>query len=159
LEKSAALWAHNGQVRLLLYPTFESECQTLELSPELLEEAKRRLSLFWFVGLTESFRQDSYYLYGKMQFRKFVAEEVVNATSRKEPVSLKTREFIAAHNTLDLELYEFARHLRRHFFARQWLNYQWNIMRAEVRRAKFHRSLREQVHPPKPHSSHEGSAQ
>ena len=41
LENSAALWAHDGQVRHLLFPDYERELLERQLSPALLEQAKR----------------------------------------------------------------------------------------------------------------------
>lgn len=145
LEKSEAMWARNGQVRHVLFPMFEHEVQERELSPALLAEAKSRLNRFWFVGFTESFRQDSFYLYGKMRLARFSSEEVVNATTRKEPVSPSVYKLIQEYNSLDMELYDYACHLRRLFFARHWLNYQWNIKYAEYRRDRFQRNQRKQT--------------
>lgn len=137
LEHSPALWAHNGLVRQLLLGTFDQVSVQRELDPGLVQEAKRRLAQFWFVGLTETFSRDSLYLYGKLRFYRFAEEQVLNASLKKEQVTPEIYEQIAACNTLDLELYEYTRQLRRQMRGRDGHLYLWNILRAVIRRKKF----------------------
>lgn len=139
LEKSRALWAHNGQTRHLLLGMHELECLERELDPKLLRHAKKYLDHFWFIGLTENFPNDTAYLYGKWRFYKFAEERAINVTNRKDALSSKTYDLIAAYNKMDLELYEHALHLRQQFFLTQSHHYYWNIMRARVRQFKHRR--------------------
>lgn len=141
LDKSRALWAHNGQVRHLLLGAHEQECLKRELEPELIQQAKQALDQFWFIGMTESFENDSAYLYGKMRFYKFAKEKTVNVTRRKDALPAKTYELIAEYNKLDLELYAYALHLRRRFFMTHAHIYYWNILRAQVREFKAKRGI------------------
>jgi hypothetical protein len=112
LEKSKALWHHNGQVRQLLIGTEEAVLTERELSAAHLETAKRILRDFWFVGLTETYQPDAYFLYNQLGLRKFTAEERINANPKKPGVPKELRELIARYNPLDMALYEYARQRR-----------------------------------------------
>jgi hypothetical protein len=136
LEHSAALWAHDGQVRQLLIGAHDDVSTHRGLTREHLEEAKRRLRESWFCGLTESFRYDSLFLYGKLRCYNFAPEKVVNATPAKERVPLALRRRVAQRNALDLELYDYARELHSKRIRSTALNYSWNVLRALVRERK-----------------------
>jgi hypothetical protein len=125
----------NLQLRHLLLGSPDADPAEPELTREHLEEGKRRLRRFWFVGLTESFEQDSHYLYGKLGFRTFHTQRVVNATPEKERVPPALRRAIAERNALDLELYEYARELRREFVDRHPLDLGFHRRKALVTRA------------------------
>lgn len=140
LDKSAALWAHNGQTRHLLLGAHEQECLERELSPKLLQEAKQWLERFWFVGSTETFSRDSAFLYGKFQFSKFAPVDALMVTKKKEPLSAKTYDRILELNQLDLELYEYARELRGRFVRRYGPNYFLNVMLAQIRKSRYRRT-------------------
>jgi hypothetical protein len=114
-EKTKALWRYNGQLRQILLGSYEEVLTEPELTREHLEEAKRRLQQFWYVGLTEHFNEDSHYLYGRLGFWRYCGGAVINATPSKGEVSPATRQLIAERNALDLELYEYAKELRTRF--------------------------------------------
>jgi hypothetical protein len=135
---------NNGQVRHLLLDLKSLDniytngvTPPQDMTREHLEEAKRRLRQFWFVGLTENFADDSYYLYGKLGFRRFHPEAVVNASSHKQQVTLGTRQLIAEMNSLDIELYEYARTLRAHFLRDHGYNFQYNRRKALLLRSLY----------------------
>jgi hypothetical protein len=107
----------NGQVRHLLRSPSHPFPPELELTSEHLEEAKRRLSRFWFVGLTERFDDDSHYLYGRIGFSKYHPETMMNAAPGREVVAEETKRTIAEANALDRQLYEFARQLHNRFIS------------------------------------------
>jgi Sulfotransferase family len=136
-EKSSLLGRYDGQLRqILLGTSFEEVLTAPELTREHLEEGKRRLRQFHYVGLTETFDEDSYYLYGKLNFRRFPAELRTNVSPGKKEVSPAIRRVIAERNALDMELYEFARELRAEFVRRNAQD--WNSSR---RKAAMMRSL------------------
>jgi hypothetical protein len=139
LEKSQALWMLDGQVRQLLLGTYAEVSTAREIGRPHLEEAKRRLRQFWYVGLAETFADDADYLFGKMRFYRFSPKPVHNATPEKAEVSSQTRRLIARHNQLDLELYELGRELHGQFNRQHWLNVRWNQFRARLRRYRFER--------------------
>jgi hypothetical protein len=136
LEKSRALWHHNGQVRQLLIGTDDSVSTDRELTSEHLETAKRHLRSFWFVGLTQTFRPDAYYLYGKLGLRKFTADDRINANPNKPEVSPELRRSIAEQNLLDVELYEEACRQRsawrRAHAAEYWANERLTTFRRHI---------------------------
>lgn len=111
---SAIPHTRNLQLRHLILGSPVADPAEPEMTREHLEEGKRRLRQFWFVGLTETFDEDAHYLYGKLGFQRFGAEWV-NATPGKEMVSPALWQAIAERNALDIELYEYARDLRREF--------------------------------------------
>jgi hypothetical protein len=97
----------NGQIRRLLFDGSNDIWLEPHLTQEHLEAAKQRLREFWFVGLTETFDQDSHYLYGKLNFRHFHPPRVVNATVNKPVATAKEREALTEANQLDIELYKY----------------------------------------------------
>jgi hypothetical protein len=102
----------NRQLRQLLVQPYGDALTRRELTTEDLEEGKRRLREFWFVGLTETFEEDANYLYRELRFGRSPRERVVNATPVKGEVSPTVRQRIADRNALDIELYAFARQHR-----------------------------------------------
>jgi len=137
LDKSRLLAKRDGQLRQLLLGTHDEVLTDLELTRAHLEEGKRRLQQFWFVGLTEAFGRDSFYLYGKLGFSAFNARPVVNPTPGKEEVSSKTRKYIADCNALDMELYQFARKLHSEFINQHMFDYHYCKNRALVMKAVY----------------------
>lgn len=87
----------------------------LRLDESHLEEAKRILDDFYFVGLTETFPEDSMFLYGKLGITSFFKERQ-NVTSRSfVTVTDDVKKRIAKDAVLDIELYEHAIELNRRF--------------------------------------------
>jgi hypothetical protein len=141
LENSRALWHHNGQVRQLLIGSDDSVSTDRTLSRAHLEAAKHHLRDFWFVGLTETFQKDAFYLFNKLGLRKYQTDERVNANPDKPPVAAETRRAIARDNALDLELYAYAQTLRAEWLRTHWAEYQANLTLAQLRRFIYrHRS-------------------
>lgn len=126
--------ACNGQLRLLLRSTRDGSDLPRELTRQHLEEGKERLRRFWFVGLTETFGDDSHFLYGRLNFRRLHWAPVVNATPVKKEASPATRHRLAQLNALDTELYEFARALRLDFVRRPTSHYERHKNKALRRR-------------------------
>ena len=144
IERTAGLWCRDGQLRQLLIGSDQSVLEAPTLTRAHLEEGKRRLDKFWFVGLTENFDADSYYLYGQMGFRRFYPEARVNVTPRKDPVPARVLERIAQHNPLDSELYAYARQVRARQLRARPAAYWLSQYQARMRRALFvarHRHL------------------
>ena len=113
LESTPALWVRNGQVRQLLIGTYPEVEHEPALHRDHLEEAKRRLRTFWFVGLTELFSQNSAKLYRRLGFTQLHGEAIVNATRDKQAAAPETIRRILAKNELDLELYQYGRQLHQ----------------------------------------------
>lgn len=87
----------------------------LRLDESHLEEAKRILDDFYFVGLTETFQEDSMFLYGKLGITSFFKERQ-NVMSRSFlTVTDDVKKRIAKDAALDIELYEHAIDLNRRF--------------------------------------------
>jgi len=137
LERSRALWAHNGQTRHLLVATHEKACMERELDPALLSVAKQTLDDFWFVGLTETFERDSGFLLGHLGATKFAKKNAIRVNPRKEPTSPDTYARIAAANRLDIELYEHARRWRLAFMRRRAITYFWFSIRGNARKREW----------------------
>ena len=139
-EQSQALWHHNGQVRQLLIGDYEDVFCERELTRDHLEEAKKRLRQFWYIGLTDTFDDDSHYLYGKLGFTSYHLGLMVNRTSKKKEVSPETRQFIAGCNTLDVELYRYAEELRTQYINRYARDFYFHKKKAARMRA-LHRTV------------------
>jgi Galactose-3-O-sulfotransferase len=112
VTRSPRAWAfNNAQVRLL---GGDLHVPGREASPRLLERAKRNLEeYFAVVGLRERF-EESVVLMRHAFGWDWPFIEHYNATHERpsiDAVSPATRELIAEHNALDLELYEFGREL------------------------------------------------
>jgi hypothetical protein len=135
LERSTMLWRSDGQLRQLLWHAHGEVLREGEVTRAHLEEGKRLLERFAFVGTTETFEQDAAYLYGKLGLRRFHDERVVNATPEKENVSSGVRRLIADRNRLDIELYEFAKAQRERFIRSHRLDFWWQVKKTTVRRA------------------------
>jgi hypothetical protein len=135
LENSKALWITNGQLRQLLLDSYDEVLTEPNLRREHLEEGKRRLQQFWFVGLTETFHEDSHYVYGKLGFWRFHSETMVNITPGKKKVSSRTRDLIAERNTLDIELYQFAKELHADLVNKNIFDFQFNKNKAIIMRS------------------------
>jgi hypothetical protein len=134
LENSRALWQHNGQTRQLLIGSDDTVSTQRELSQAQLERAKQHLREFWFVGFTETFRADAFFLYSQLGLRRYHADEQVNANASKPTVTTEVRHTIAKFNTVDSELYAYAQELKA-----AWLRtHQWEY-RAHQYRAHFWR--------------------
>jgi hypothetical protein len=111
-ERSGNPRRRNGQVRHLLLGSHPDIMTRAELNRRHLDEAKARLREFWFVGLTETFTEDSAYLYGRLNFRKFMPAASVNVSEGKFEAEPRAQEAITRGNELDHELYVYARELR-----------------------------------------------
>jgi hypothetical protein len=122
----------NGQLRRLLFDGSNDVLLEPNLTRDHLEAAKARLREFWFVGLSETFEGDSQFLYGNLNFWCLVAPRVVNATPRKALVSPEEREALARANSLDCELFEFARQLHG-----DWLRDHTSEVRKQRRKARM----------------------
>jgi hypothetical protein len=82
-----------------------------ELPPDALERAKENLSTFWFVGVRERL-DDSIILLGRklgVGLMPYNRRHVSQKRPPLEETSDELRALIAAHNSLDVELYRFAR--------------------------------------------------
>ncbi len=87
----------------------------LRLSESHLEEAKRILDDFYFVGLTETFEEDSLFLYNEMNVSRFLKKKQ-NVTKKKyAELNEQFIETIRPGIALDMGLYEHARNLNREF--------------------------------------------
>jgi hypothetical protein len=131
-EKSQALWQFDGQLRHLLLGSRDDVLTEPELTREHLEEGKRLLRQFWYIGLTETFEQDAQYLYGSLRFRKYSNREKVNVTPGKREVPAALKQAIAERNALDIELYNYARELRTQFINRHARSFQFNKSKAMI---------------------------
>ena len=136
-ERSRALWAHNGQTRHLLVGAHAQACAERELDPRLVEEAKRTLDEFWFVGLTETFERDAGFLLGRLGARRFAKKNAIRVNTRKEAASQDACARIAAANQLDIELYEHARRRRLAFVRRHAISYFWLSSRGNARKREW----------------------
>ena len=134
LDGSRALWAHNGQTRHLLVGAHEQACLERELDPRLLSDAMRTLDQFWFVGLTETFDQDSAFLLGRLGATRFAKKNAIRVNKRKEAATQDTCARIVAANQLDMELYEHARRRRLAFVRRRAISYFWFSIRGNARK-------------------------
>ena len=137
LDGSRALWAHNGQTRHLLVGTHEQACADREFDPRLLSDAMRTLDDFWFVGLTETFDQDSAFLLGHLGATRFAQKDAIRVNRRKQAATPDTYARIAAANQLDMELYEHARRRRLAFMRRHAIAYFWFSRRGNARRRQW----------------------
>lgn len=135
------MWAHNGQTRHLLIGSHEQACAARELDPGLLSEAMRTLDQFWFVGLTETFEQDSGFLLGSLRATKFAKKNAIRVNKHKEPVSQDTYARIAAANQFDMALYEHARRRRLAFVRRHAIRYFWFSTRGNARKRAWQRAV------------------
>jgi hypothetical protein len=132
LEKSNALWTYDGQLRQLLLGTYGEALTEKHLTLAHLEEGKKRLQKFWFVGLNETFQDDSSYIYGKLGFLKINRKIVVNSTPGKKDLLPRTRELIVERNQLDAELYRFARKLHADFVLNNNSDFRLNRWKAAI---------------------------
>lgn len=135
LQQGNPTGLHNNQTRFLLSDG-SNDFMTESLTREHLEVAKQRLQQYWFVGLTESFDEDSLYLYGKLNFLRFHHTRVVNATVTKTLISPEERQALLECNALDIELYQFAHQLRA-----QWLRDHATDFRLQQYKARILRSI------------------
>jgi Sulfotransferase domain len=82
-----------------------------ELPPEALERAKENISNFWFVGVRERL-DESIILLGRKLGVGLMPYYLRHVSQKRPPLdetSDELRALIADHNTLDVELYRFAR--------------------------------------------------
>lgn len=148
LDQSRGLWLHNGQLRQLLIGTYPEVETERELTAAHLAEGRRRLQQqFWFIGLTETFKDDARYLYGRLNFTRFHPEARVNANPQKDAISPAVRQQIIACNQLDMELYAFGRTLRSEMVRRNRPAYHYHQLRAAARRFIFERNAARQTSP------------
>ena len=136
-EQTRALWAHNGQTRHLLVGAHERACAEREMDPRLLEDAKRALDRFWFVGLTETFERDAGFLLGRLSATRFAKKNAIRVNTRKQGATRDAYARIAAANQLDLELYEHARQRRLAFVRRHAISYFWLSSRGNARKREW----------------------
>lgn len=114
---SQGLWLVDGQLRhLLLWQCPEVQTER-HLTDEYLAIGMRILEDCWFVGTTETFREDAAFLYGKLGFRKFYSEDVVNASRGRKTLDGSLVELINSSNTLDQRLYAHACDVRQRYTA------------------------------------------
>ncbi|BCM93101.1 hypothetical protein IAD21_04989 [Abditibacteriota bacterium] len=152
LQERGELELLNGQTRRLLFDG-TTYVGMEHLTLDHLEVAKQRLQQYWFVGLTETFRQDSLYLYGKLNFRRFHHSLIVNATPNKPIVSPEERHALSQANQLDRELYDFARQLRAQWLRDHAIEFRLQQSKARILKAiqkngsALKRSLRRQKTP------------
>lgn len=136
LASGEALELYNGQVRRLLFDGTNDILLDPDLTRDHLEAAKGRLREFWFVGLTQTFDFDSSYLYGKLNFARFHAARVVNATQGKPLASPEEQGALLRANELDCELFAYARALRA-----QWLREHAREVRLKRRKVRLIKQL------------------
>ncbi len=87
----------------------------LRLDESHLEEAKRILDDFYFVGLTETFEEDTLFLYNELNVSRFLKRKQNVTAKRYVEVNKELIEMIRAGAALDIELYEHALRLNREF--------------------------------------------
>ncbi len=87
----------------------------LRLDESHLEEAKRILDRYYFVGLTENFDEDSLFLYNELHVSRFLKKRQNVTKSCFLEVNEKFVESIRTEVTLDSELYKHAAKLSCQF--------------------------------------------
>lgn len=117
-ERSGNHRRRNGQVRHLLMGDHTDIMQREQLTSAEFDEAKARLKRFWFVGLTETFTEDAAYLFGKLNFTKFLLQEALNASEGRAKVTAEQERLLTNGNEMDLELYQLGQELRERNIAR-----------------------------------------
>lgn len=85
------------------------------LAPADLERARQILDRFYFVGLTETFEEDSLFLYSQLGLEQLLAEPL--NVRRGPPVELspELRDRVVQDTRLDAQLYEHAKSLHLAF--------------------------------------------
>lgn len=106
---------NNGQVRLISgVEAVDTVFGHNPVSTDILEVAKRNLcEHFIAVGLCERF-DESLFLFSSLLGWKniyYVKENVTQTRPSKQEIRLQTLKTIEKHNELDMELYEFAKHM------------------------------------------------
>jgi hypothetical protein len=128
----------NGQLRYLLRSTIDGYEPPPELGLDDLQEGKKRLDQMWFVGLSETFHDDSHYLYGALGFNRLHPELFANATKIPKEAAPSARRRLMEMNALDMELWQYARALRENFRRRHARSYMWNRQKALWKRGRVH---------------------
>jgi hypothetical protein len=136
LEKGNVFELFNGQLRRLLFDGSDDILIEPHLTREHLEAAKARLREFWFVGLTETFDEDSLYLYGKLKFWRLYHTRAVNVTLNKPVASPSEDAALREANALDIELYRYACELRA-----DWRRQHARDIRTQERRARMFQQI------------------
>ena len=80
-----------------------------------LECAKQILDKYYFVGLLESFEEDSLFLYDELGMRRFIRKPQNVARKKHLHVDEMLKQEIRSAVTLDLRLYDYAVSLNRSF--------------------------------------------
>ena len=134
LRNTTTLQTRDGQLRHLLQGS-DPEISTLSsLDASHLDEGKRRLKQFGFVGLTETYAEDADYLCVRLGFLKLYPERHVNVTPRSVKITDEDRKLAEELNPLDRSLYDYARQLRSDHFAENRTRYSSSIRRANLLR-------------------------
>ncbi len=87
----------------------------LRLDDSHLRQAKAILDEFYFVGLTETFEEDSLFLYGKIGIKSFLKDRQNIAPESFVTVTDDLKRRIAKDAALDVELYRHAIELNHRF--------------------------------------------
>jgi hypothetical protein len=90
-------------------------CDDTTVTERHLEQAKRTLDGFYFVGTTETFEEDSLYLYDQLGFRELIRDPVNRTLVKALEPSGEMVEMIAKGVHLDRQLYDHAVALNREF--------------------------------------------
>lgn len=86
-----------------------------EVTVSHLEEAKKLLERFYFVGLTENYEADASFLYGELAMRHFCKNRNVASRYFLPRHDTKIIEYIASKTRLDMALYDYAKTLNQAF--------------------------------------------
>ena len=129
--KSPDTRKNNGMVRHLLVGAHADLPREAILSRNHLDEAKEILSRYWFVGLHESFDDDSRFLFGTIGLRHFRHDAIINASREPIEVTEAIRDRLQEENLLDQELWEWAQRQREAWVAAHQQEYWSAVARAE----------------------------
>ena len=87
----------------------------IKINEDHLEKAKQVLDRFYFVGLTETFEEDSSFLFNELNITKFIKKPQNVTPKRHIRPSTKLFDLISQSATLDQQLYSHAVQLNRDF--------------------------------------------
>jgi hypothetical protein len=138
-------WIDNAQVRYLaghdgeIVSVPRGTCR-----PELLEVAKRRLDEhFLFAGITERFDASVNLLGRILGWRScyYATSNVTEQRKSKEEMPQTTLDLLREHNTLDLDLYDYARTRFEDRVRREGPSFQAELERFEVSNRRYNNTV------------------
>lgn len=117
IENRTSVELNNGQTRILAGIGWG--CGFGECRKEMLEQAKKNLDLFEIVGITEEFESFLSLLRKKWgwDIPEFVNKNVSKDRLETERVDKDTLSLIEKYNSMDIELYEYAKSLFRNLYS------------------------------------------